>query len=41
MQESSPIPGEPGGMILVYPRIDSDIPTIWENLRNLRMNQVA
>jgi hypothetical protein len=40
MQQSSPISGEPSGMILVYPT-DSDIPTIRENLRNLRMNQVA
>jgi len=34
MQESSPIPGEPGGMILVYPRI-----RFWHsnNLRNLRI----
>ena len=53
MQESSPIPGEPGGMILVYPGLDSDIPTICvicgfktstgggAALRNLWMNQVA
>jgi hypothetical protein len=32
------MPGEPGEMILVLSaELDSDIPTIWENLRNLRI----